>query len=208
MNTDKRIEELLKRLGDDRKPYPEDLLDNSRTAYLSQVSLISSGLPLQKGSGQGQAGSPPASAPMTPLMKVVLTTLVAANIALATYLAVTAYENWDKIQELLFGAPAAVETSPDPFENGQEQEPISTPEVSITPEGVVTPESTPEPTVSSNDNQSPGSDTDDNPQVSTPEPDGKDNPGKHLGQTPHTPDDPPGQGDKEKENKGKKDKDK
>jgi hypothetical protein len=205
MDSEKSIEELLKNLGAERQPYPKDLLKSSRAAYLTQVSTVIGGGPFQTGSGQGQAGSPPASAPMTPLMKVILTALVAANVALATYLAVTAYENWDKIQAL-FGTPAAGETSPAPVENIQEPNPVSSPEITISPEGVVTPEATPEPTSPSNDPGSPGGNAEDNLQVGTPEPDGKDNPGKHLGQTPHTPDDPPGQRDDDDKKKDKKDK--
>lgn len=203
MQTEKNIEQLLKDLSADKKPYPKDLLNASRASYLSQVSaVISSGPHFTKGNGQG--GVPSASAPMTPLMKVVLTVLVAANVALATYLAVTAYENWDKIQALLFGAPPPGETSPAPIGDlNQAPESVSTPEITISPEGTVTPNATPEPTSPSDDPQTSGGDSGDNLLLSTPEPDGKDNPGKHLGQTPHTPDDPPGQDNQDKDNKGK-----
>ena len=209
MNSENNIEQLLKELSADKKPYPKDLLNAKRASYLSQVSaVISSRPPFQKGDGQGQGGSPPPSAPMTPLMKVVLTALVAANVALAGYLAVTAYENWDKIQELLFGAPPAGETSAAPVEDlNQAPESVSTPDIIISPEGVVTPNTTPEPTSPSNDSQSSGSDSGENLQVGTPEPDGKDNPGKHLGQTPHSPNNPPGQdNDQDDKKKDKKDK--
>ena len=115
--TEKNIQKLLKNLSADKKPYPKNLLDSRRSAYLSQVtSVVSSGPHLKKGNGKGQGGSPHAAAPMTPLMKVVLTALVAANVALATYLAVYVYENWDRVQELLFGAPSVSETSPAPPE--------------------------------------------------------------------------------------------
>ncbi len=205
MDSEKNIEELLKKLSADKKPYPKELLKNSRAAYLSQVSsVISSGPQLHKGNGQGQGGSPTTSVPMTPLMKVILTALVAANIALATYLAVTAYENWDKIQDLLLGASPVSETLPAPVEDlNQAPESVSTPEITISPEGVVTPNATPVPTNPSDGPQPSGGDNGDNPQVSTPEPGGKDNPGKHLGQTPHTPDDPPGQDDQDKNDKDK-----
>ena len=99
----------------------------------------------------------------------------------------------------------AGETSPAPPENlDQAPEFATTPEIVISPEGTVTPIATPDPTSSSDGLQPSGGDSGDNPQVGTPEPDGKDNPGKHLGQTPHTPDEPPGQDD----DKAKKDKNK
>ena len=205
--TEKNIQNLLKNLSADKKPYPKKLLDSRRAAYLSQVtSVVSSGPHLKKGNGKGQGGSPHAAAPMTPLMKVVLTALVAANVALATYLAVTVYENWDRVQELLFGAPSVSETSPAPLEMLNQAPEWKRHPKAVSPEGTVTPVSTPEPTSLSDDLQPSGSDTVDSPQVSTPEPDGKNNPGKHLGQTPHTPDDPPGQDDKDKDNNEDKDK--
>ena len=195
MSTEKNIEQLLKKLGADKKPYPKDLLDARRTAYLSQVTLLASGGPhIKQGNRQGQGGSPPTSAPMTPLMRIVLATLVAANVALAAYLAVSFYENWDKVQELLFGVPAVSETSPiSPEALDQAPELETTPEIASPPEGTVVPISTPEPTSSpadatAADGQQTGPSE---PEASTPEP--KDDPGKHLGQTPHGPGDPPGQ---------------
>jgi len=213
MQTEKNIEQLLKKLSADKKPYPKNLLATRRAAYLSQVTaVVSSGPQLKKGNGQG--GSPHASAPMTPLMKVVLTALVAANVALATYLAVYVYDNWDRVQELLFGAPSMSETSPAPLEIvTQAPELETTPEIAVPPEETVAPVSTPEPTSLSEDSQPSGIDSADSPQVSTAEPDGKDQPGLHLGQTPHTPSDPPGQrdqddnqGDQAGKDKEKKDK--
>lgn len=97
--TEKNIKNLLKGLSADQKPYPKDLLNSRRAAFMSQVSSISGTGPQLK-KGQGQGGSPNA-APMTPLKKVVLTALIAAIVALTAYLAVTAYEKWDMIQELL-----------------------------------------------------------------------------------------------------------
>ena len=111
--TESNIEKVLKKLGTEKKPYPKSLLSARRTAYLSQVTLVVSGGPhIKKGNGQGQSGPSHGAAPMTPLMKAVLTILVAANLALVSYLAVSLYENWDRVQEMVFGAPSVVETSP------------------------------------------------------------------------------------------------
>ena len=200
--TERNIEKLLKKLSADNKPYPKSLLDTRRATYMSQViSVVSSGPHFGKGNGQIQAGTSTASAPMTPIMKAVLTALVAGNIALATYLAVSIYKNWDKVQEMLFGAPSISETSPVPPEIlTQAPELATTPEIVISPEGAVNPVSTPEPNDFSDDSQLSGSDSTDSsqvspsePEVSTPEPNGDVNPGLHLGQTPHGPDNPPGQ---------------
>jgi len=209
---EKNLEKLLKNLSADKKPYPKDLLKARRAFYLSQVtSVVSSGPQLTKGAQQGRNGSPPAAAPMTPLMKVVLTVLIAANVALATYLVVSVHENWDTVRELLFETPTVVEASPAPFEIPT-QEPASavTPEFVPSLEGAVVPSATPEPASSpddsqSSDNSQPSDATlpegpqagPSEPEVSTPEPNGKDNPGKHLGQTPHGPGDPPGQDNQE-----------
>jgi hypothetical protein len=205
MNSGKNIERLLKELSEEKEPYPKDLLDGSRAAYLSKVSSVIGGGPqFKKGNGQGQNAPLPRSAPMTPLMKVVLTILVAANLALGFYLAVIAYENWDKIQEMLFGVPPAGETSQAPVDElDQTSESVSTPDIFITPEEGVSLDATPEPTNSSENPHSSGSDPSDNLQVSTPEPPGKDNSGKHLGQTPHAPADPPGPGNKDNDGKDK-----
>lgn len=205
MQTEKNIEQLLEKLSADKNPYPKALLNSRRAAYISQVSsVVGSGPHLQKGNGHGQGGSAHAAAPMTPVMKVVLTALIATNVALVTYLAVTAYENWDKVQELLFGGPSVSETSPAPSDiQTQPPELATTPEIAISPEGVVTPNATPEPTSPVVEPQTSGDE-----QLSTPEPDGNSDPGKHLGQTPHTPDEPPGQQDKDKKkDKDNKDKD-
>lgn len=189
MSTEKNIEQLLKKLSTDKSPYPKDLLDARRSAYLSQVtSVVSSGLLIKEGSGKGQGGSPPTSAPMTPFMKVVLAALVAANVALASYLAVSMYENWDRLQELLLGGSSVSYPSPiSPEFQAPELE--TTPEVTIPPVETVAPISTPEPT-SPSDATSADSQSLSEPEASTPEPD---DPGKHLGQTPHGPGDPPGQ---------------
>jgi hypothetical protein len=196
------VENLLHSLGADKKPYPKSLLDARHAAYLSQVNLlVGSGPRPQKGKGRGQGGSSSISAPMTPVMKAVLTVLVAGNIALATYLGVLVYENWDKVQAFLSGAPLVTETSPAPLElSTQPPAPDSTPEIATAPEISVDPASTPEPDSPSDEAQPSESDSVDSPQVdpsapevSTPEPPAKDNPGLHLGQTPHAPDQPLGQ---------------
>jgi len=195
--TETNPEKLLKDLGADKKPYPKDLLKARRATYLSQVtSVVSSAPHLTRGDGQGQSGPSPAATPMTPLMKVVLTVLIATNFALATYLAVSIYENWGKVQESLLGGPSVSEPSPiSPEVLDQAPELKTTPEIAIPPAGTVAPVSTPEPTISPSD--ATAADTpqvgQSDPEVSTPEPDGKDNSGKHLGQTPHGPGDPPGQ---------------
>ena len=192
--TERDIEDLLERLGADKQSYPKGMLDARRTAYLSHAAIvIGSGPHITKGKGPGQGGgSSPTSVPMTPIMKVVLTTLVAANVALATYLAVTAYENWDKVQEFLFGAPSVSETSPAPPEIlDQATEPAATPEIAISPEETVVPTAPPEPTTLTDEPGSTGNESSDSSQVSTPEPGGNDQSGKHLGQTPHGPGDPP-----------------
>jgi len=218
--TESNIQKLLKNLSADKKSYPKDMLDTRRAAYLAQVtSVAGSGLHPKKGNGRGQGSSPHSAAPMTPLMKVVLVALVAANVALASYMAIYAYENWDRVQVLLSGKPTLSEASPVPPEIfNQAPELEATPEIAATPEGTITPGSTPAPTsLSEGDPQPSGNDTSDSPQVdssepdSTPEPNGKDQPGKHLGQTPHGPGDQPGQSDQDnvQDDQGKdKDKDK
>jgi hypothetical protein len=226
MATKKNVEQVLKKLSADKKPYPRELLEARKAAYLSQVSLVAgSGPHLQQG---GQGGSPPASAPMTPLMKIILGTLIIANIALATYLGVSIYENWDKVQELVLGGSSMSETSPSTTEElnqASEPEVVTTPEIVAPPAEAVAPVSTPEPASLSGDDQPSDGDSVNNsqndpsePEVSTPEPDDKDNQGKQLGLTPHGPGDPPGQSnlpdnqDQEKDNPGQgnqdKDKDK
>ena len=218
--TESNIQELLKNLGTDQKPYPKELLNARRAAYVSQLtSVISSGP--RFGNGQGQSSPPQSVAPMTPMMKAVLTALVVANVALATYLSVFVYENWDRVQELLFGVPSVSSTSPSPPEILTEAPELEPPlEVSVSPEEAVVPSETPEPTGLPENVQPLGGDSVDNPQVdpsnpelSTPEP-GGDNSGLHLGQTPHGPDDPPGQDNNssgqndQKNNQGNQDKNK
>lgn len=204
--TERNIQNLLNNLSADKKSYPKHLLDARRAAYLSQVTSVVGGGPRpQKGNGKGQGGSPHSAAPMTPLMKAVLTVLVAANIALATYMAVYVYENWDRVQVLLSGRPVLREASPVPPEVlNQSPELDNTPEIVVSPEGTDVPSSTPAPTSLSDDSSPLGSDGPSEPD-GTPEPDGKDQPGKHLGQTPHGPDDPPGQKDQDnvQDNQGK-----
>jgi hypothetical protein len=221
--SERMVENLLHSLGADKKPYPKSLLDARHAAYLSQVTLVvSSGLRPQKGTkgqGRSQGGASHAAAPMTPVMKAVLTALVAGNIALAAYLGVLVYENWDKVQALLLGVPIVSETSPAPLElSTQPPAPDSTPEIATAPEISVDPASTPAPESPPEDAQPSESDSVDSPQVgpsapevSTPEPPAKDNPGLHLGQTPHGPDEPPGQdqnNDPGNDNNKDKDKDK
>ena len=192
------VEKLLRTLSTDKKPYPHRLLEARRTAYLSQVTLlVGSGPHLGKGkkaNGRGQGSPAQAVAPMTPVMKAVLTVLVAGNIALATYLGVLVYENWNKVQALLFGAPAASETSSAPLEQST-QPPItdSTPEIVTGPESTNLPGSTPKPDTSLEEPQPAGGDSVDQPELSTPKPPAEDKPGLHLGQTPHAPNEPPGQ---------------
>ena len=208
--TEKDIEKLLERLGADKRSYPKGMLEATRTAYLSHASIVlGKGPHISKGKGPGQGSSPPTSVPITPFMKVILTGLVAANLALATYLAVTAYENWDKVQEFLFGSPPVSETSPAPPELlDQATKPAATPEIAVSPEETVVPTIPPEPTNFSDDPGSSGNNSSDNPQVGTPEPEGNDQPGKHLGQTPHSPGNPPGQDDQDSSNQGKDKKEK
>jgi hypothetical protein len=213
---ERNIEELLKNLSADKKSYPNDLLKARRATYLSQVTSVVSGGPhLKGGNGKGQSGSPPSAAtPMTPLMKAVLTLLVAANVALASYLAVSIHDNWDKLMgSLSGGSPVVVETSPVNFEiPTQAPDSVIISESSTPPTSAITPESPtpPEETIVPNETPEPA-----NPligpqpseaantaepqvgasgsEVGTPDPNDKDNPGKHLGQTPHGPDNPPGQ---------------
>jgi hypothetical protein len=212
MATEKNIEQLLKKLSADKKPYPKNLLDARRASYLSQVSLVTgSGLHLKKGNGPGQGGSSTVSAPMTPLMKVILGTLIAANIALATYLGISIYENWDKVQELLLGGTSTSEISPiSPEMQEQSPEVETTPEIAVPPVETAAPVSTPEPVNLSDENQSSEGDSANNPQVdsskseiSTQEPEGSDDSGKHLGQTPHAPDNPPANQDSQNDNQNK-----
>ena len=205
--TERNIQKLLKNLSADKKSYPKELLDSRRAAYLAQVtSVAGSGPRPKKGNGKGQGSSPHSAAPMTPLMKVVLTALVAGNVALATYMAAYVYENWDRVQALLSGRPVLSEASPVPPEVlNQAPELETTPEIAVPPEETVVPGSTPAPTSLSDDHQPSGNDSPDSPQVSTPEPD---QPGKHLGQTPHSPKEPPGQSDKDNDKDKNKDKDK
>ena len=196
--SERMVENLLHTLGADKKPYPQGLLETRRATYLSQVTLLVGSGPRpqkgNKGNGRGQGGSSSASVPMTPLMKVVLTVLIAGNIALVTYLGVLTYENWDKVQALLFGAPTLSEASLAPPElSTQPPAPDSTPEIATAPESTVVPDSTPAPESLSEDTQPAGDNSVENPEVSTPEPPAKDKPGLHLGQTPHGPDEPPSQ---------------
>jgi hypothetical protein len=205
------IENLLIKLSADKKPYPKSLLVARRAAYLSQVTLIaSSGPSLKRGNGHGQGGSPPASVPMTPIMKVVLTVLLAANLALATYLAVSLYENWDRVQALLFGSPTISETAPSPLEKStQPSVSDSTLEIATPPESTLVPSSTPEPETLLEESQPAGNNSADSPGGGAAEPDTKDKPGLHLGQTPHSPDEPPSQdqnNDQGKDNNKNKDK--
>jgi hypothetical protein len=198
MATEKNVKNILKKLSADKKPYPKELLETRRAAYLSQVSLVAGNGPhLQQGGGQG--GSAAASAPMTPLMKIILGTLIVANIALATYLGVSIYKNWDKVQEFLAGGSSISESSPITTEELNQSPDVETPpELDAPPVEPDSPVSTPEPAGLSNDNQPSEGDSENNsqidssePEISTPEPDGKDNQGKQLGLTPHGPDDPP-----------------
>lgn len=198
--TENNIQELLKKLGADQKPYPKELLDSRRSAYVKQVtSVISSGPHF--GNGQGQGTPAQGAAPMTSMMKAVLTVLVVANVALATYLSMLVYENWDKVQELLFGVPAVSETSPVlPEILTEATEPGSSPEIAVPPESIVSPVGTPVPTDLSGAPQTiDGEGAVDSQQVDpseqiegTPDPNNDDS-GLHLGQTPHGPDDPPSQ---------------
>ena len=201
---ERNLEELLKNLSADKKSYPNELLKVRRASYLSQVTSVVGGGPhLKGGNGKGQSGSPPSAvAPMTPLMKAVLTLLVAANVALASYLAVSIHDNWDKLMgSLSGGSPIVVETSPADFEiPTQEPASATTSESPAPPEETIVPTETPEPTNPLNGPQPSEAAVTDGPQagasgseVGTPDPNDKDNPGNHLGQTPHGPDNPPGQ---------------
>jgi hypothetical protein len=206
-STEKDVIKLLTAMGADKKSYPKNLFAARRAAYVLQVTaLVGSGLHPRNGGRQIQGGSTPGSVPMTPLMKVVLTALIAGNIALATYLAVNLYHNWDKVQGLLFGTPLASETSQAPF-----IDPIQEPEFDVSPESSVVPEVTSQPT-SPLENASPsGGKAPDNQQESTPEPSGDDKPGLHLGQTPHGPDEPPSSNNEDNSqnnNQGNQDKNK
>jgi hypothetical protein len=200
--SEKTIENLLRTLSAEKKPYPRSLLDGRRAIYMSQVlSVVSGGPHLTKGGGHGQGGSHAASAPMTPLMKVVLIVLIAGNIAMAAYLGVSVYENWDKVQAWLSGGASVSETSPAPLGVSTEAPAITT-EIVVSPEGTIVPASTPEP------NNLSGSDSSTNPEVSTPDPN---KPGLHLGQTPHGPDQPPSsnnQDNSQNNNQGNQDKNK
>ena len=193
--SERMIENLLHTLSADKKPYPQALLDARRAAYLSHVILLASSGPRPSQRNEpGQGSAAHAVAPMTPVMKAVLAVLVAGNIAVATYLGVTVYQNWDKVQALLFGVPIASETSQAPLEaSTQPPAPDSTPEIVTAPENTDVPGSTPEPGTSLEEPQSAGGDSVDQPEMSTPEPPAEDKPGLHLGQTPHAPDKPPGQ---------------
>ena len=196
VRTERNIEDLLKSLSTDKRPYPEHLLKARRATYLSQVTSAVSGGPHHKGeNGQGQSGSPTAATPMTPLMKAVLTVLVTANIALASYLAVSIYDNWDKVRGPLSGGAPVVETSPAIFEI-----PTQPPAAAITSESpapleeTAVPSETPEPTNPLEAAATAGPQVGSSgSEVGTPDPSDKDNSGKHLGQTPHAPDNPPGQ---------------
>jgi hypothetical protein len=196
--SERMVENLLRTLSKDKKPYPQGLLEARRVAYLSQVTLlVGSGTLPGKGKktrGQGHGSAAHAVAPMTPVMKAVLAVLVVGNIALAIYLGALVYQNWDKVQALLSGAPIAGETSPAPPELST-QPPVtdSTPEIVTAPESTDVPGSTSEPDTSLEEPQPAGGDSVDQPEVSTPEPTAEDKPGLHLGQTPHAPDKPPGQ---------------
>jgi len=197
--SEKMVKNLLHTLSADKKPYPQGLLDGRRAAYLSQVTMLAgSGPHLRKGNkGQGrdQGSAAHVAAPMTPVMKAVLTVLIAGNIALASYLGVLVYENWDKVQAFLFGsAPIISETAPAPLEQStQPPPPESTPEIVTAPESTDVPGSTAEPDTSIEEPQPAGGDSVDQPEASTPEPPAEDKPGLHLGQTPHAPDQPPSQ---------------
>jgi len=105
--------------------------------------------------------------------EVVLTVLIATNFALATYLAISIYDNWGKVQESLLGGPSVSELSPiSPEVLDQAPELKTTPEIAIPPAGTVAPVSTPEPTISPSD--ATAADTpqvgQSDPEVSTPEP--------------------------------------
>jgi len=205
--SEKMIVNLLKDLSADNKPYPQRLLEARRAAYISQVALvIGSGPHFHKGNGPGQGGSASTTMPMTTAMKVVLTALIAGNIALATYLGVSIYNNWDKVQAWLIGGTSVSETSPAPLVISTEA-----PEIAVSPESSVMPDSTPEPTGLSEDYQPSGGDSVSNPQGGTPKPGGGDKPGLRLGNTPHGPDNPPGndnQDNTQDNNKGNQDKEK
>lgn len=209
--SERKIENLLHTLGADKKPYPRNLLEARRAAYLAQVTvLVGTGSRPNQGNEPSQGGISQAVAPMTPVMKAILTVLVAGNIALATYLGVLVYENWDKVQALLSDAPVVSETSPAPFEESA-QPPVSdsAPEITTAPESTVVVDSTPAPDSPPEDTQAAGDNSGDSPEVSTPEPPAKDKPGLHLGQTPHAPDEPPSQDtDNDQGNDKNKDKDK
>jgi len=183
--TENDIIKLLTNMGTVNQPYPSDLLEARRSAYLTEVTaLVGSGLHSLNGGGKGGI-SASSSAPMTSLMKAVLTILVAGNIALATYLGIVIYQNWDKVQELLFSAPAVSELTPVPLD-----EPIQAPDFIVSPESTDAPDATLEPNGSPEEAVQSEGDVVDSPLESTPEP--EDKPGLRLGQTPHGPDAPPG----------------
>ena len=196
--SEKTIENLLRTLSADKKPYPQGLLGARRTAYLSQaISLASNGLHTGQGKKvkvRSKGSMAQVAAPMSPVMKAVLTALIAGNIALVSYLGVLVYENWDKVQAVLFGAPVASETSPAPPEFSTQPPTLNiTPEITTAPESTIVPGSTLEPNTSPEEIQPTDGDSGNQPEVSTPEPPSENKPGLHLGQTPHPPDEPPGQ---------------
>ncbi|MEW6717024.1 MAG: cation-translocating P-type ATPase [Chloroflexota bacterium] len=116
--TERNIEKLLKNLSADKKPYPKNLLEARRATYLSQVtSVAGSRLHLKKGNGRG--GSPHASAPMTPLMKGVLTALVVVFMRIGDYVENFTTESARRaVKELTALAPQTARVE----RNGQETE--------------------------------------------------------------------------------------
>lgn len=187
--SDRKVIELLEELKSVEPEYPQQLLSARRADVLSQLpgivasAGVSTVLP--------KSAPPPASAaaPMTPIMKGILVSLLATSLAVATYIGVLVYENRDLFID--HSTPTYSETAP-PTEasTASPQDPliVGTETPIVTPTAIIDlPEEA-------------GGEGTDYSVTESP----NDNPGLHLGETPHSPGDPPGQDNPNKDNKDTK----
>ncbi len=170
---------LLDRLKSIKSEYPADLQNKRRTLFLGSIAGgVLFGAPKHVNLPHG------VEAPMSTAMKVAIGILTTSAIAVATFLGVLAYENRAILVDHLFGkTPTAVYSNPVPTSANLitplSSLPIPTSELTptITPTSTLEPELTP---------------TQGTPAPPVYEP-ATNNPGLHLGQTPHPGGTPPGQ---------------
>lgn len=173
---DQDVINLLDRLKSVKSEYPANLKTRRRAIFLSSIAA-GSFLSATKPVGLAHA----AEVPMSTAMKVAIAVLTTAAIAVTTSLGVLAYQNREILAERLFGkTPTAAYSSP----VSASDTPLAPMEFSISPTSELTPTASATSMITLESDSTPVPNT--GGQIPT------DDPGLHLGQTPHPGGTPPG----------------